>query len=263
MSKGQIVSIHSYRGGTGKSNIAANLAACLCDMGHRVAVLDTDLQSPGVHVLFGFRPDELRVSLIDFLWGKAAIAETAYEVTSRIGTTGDGRCWLVPASMTTKAITRVIEEGYDVARLNAHFDRLLEELELDELLIDTHPGLNRESMLTTAISDVLVVLVRPDQQDYDGTAVLLEVAGKLEIPRVCLVANKVFSQIDQNNLPEKLKEAFGYDVLGVVPLSEDLARLQSRELFVRANPDHEVAHRLRGIAERIASTVHDVAEIPE
>jgi MinD-like ATPase involved in chromosome partitioning or flagellar assembly len=263
VSSGQIVSIHSYRGGTGKSNMTANLAACLCDMGHRVAVLDTDLQSPGVHVLFGFKPGELRVSLIDFLWGKAAIDETAYDVTSRIGTSGDGRCWLVPASMTTKAITRIVEEGYDVNRLNAHFDRLLEELELDELLIDTHPGLNRESMLTTAISDVLIVLVRPDQQDYDGTAVLVEVAGKLEIPHIYLAANKVFSQVDQDDLCEKLKEAFGYEVIGVVPLSEDLARLQSRELFVRANPDHEIAHRIRGIAERIASSVHDVAEIPE
>ena len=49
----KIVSVHSYRGGTGKSNLTANLAACLAAAGKRVAVVDTDIQSPGIHMLFG------------------------------------------------------------------------------------------------------------------------------------------------------------------------------------------------------------------
>jgi MinD-like ATPase involved in chromosome partitioning or flagellar assembly len=40
----QIISIHSYRGGTGKSNITANLAALLAANGRRVGVVDTDIQ---------------------------------------------------------------------------------------------------------------------------------------------------------------------------------------------------------------------------
>ncbi|MHA2160599.1 MAG: nucleotide-binding protein, partial [Candidatus Thorarchaeota archaeon] len=46
---GKIVSIHSFRGGTGKSNIAANLAATAALDGKRVAVMDTDIASPGIH----------------------------------------------------------------------------------------------------------------------------------------------------------------------------------------------------------------------
>ncbi len=49
----QIVSIHSYRGGTGKSNLTANLATAVALTGKRVGVVDTDIQSPGIHVLFG------------------------------------------------------------------------------------------------------------------------------------------------------------------------------------------------------------------
>ena len=49
----KIVSIHSYRGGTGKSNLTANLAVCMAASGKRVAVVDTDIQSPGIHMLFG------------------------------------------------------------------------------------------------------------------------------------------------------------------------------------------------------------------
>lgn len=48
-----IISIHSFRGGTGKSNTTANVAAVLAGEGRHVAVVDTDVQSPGIHVLFG------------------------------------------------------------------------------------------------------------------------------------------------------------------------------------------------------------------
>ena len=54
----QIIAVHSFRGGTGKSNLTANLATSLGLNGKRVAVLDTDLASPGIHVLFDFELDE-------------------------------------------------------------------------------------------------------------------------------------------------------------------------------------------------------------
>ena len=49
----RIISIHSFRGGTGKSNTTANVAALLATEGLRIGVVDTDIQSPGIHVLFG------------------------------------------------------------------------------------------------------------------------------------------------------------------------------------------------------------------
>ena len=52
-----ILAIHSFRGGTGKSNLSANLATCFGLLGKKVAIFDTDLASPGVHVLFGYEAD--------------------------------------------------------------------------------------------------------------------------------------------------------------------------------------------------------------
>jgi MinD-like ATPase involved in chromosome partitioning or flagellar assembly len=247
----QIISVHSYRGGTGKSNVTANLAVCAANRGKKVAVLDTDLQSPGIHVLFGFDQSSIRQTLVDFLWGKCEIQDTVYDVRNKVCPDAPGECWLVPASMTTKAISRILDEGYEASRLNSHFDELMEELDLDALLIDTHPGLNRETMLTSAISDVLVLMIRPDQQDYYGTAVLAEVANKLEIPEIYLVANKVLPGIDDGPLKQQLQEAFGYEVLGMIPLSEQLAALGSRGLFVQEFPDHEVSAEINQIANRL------------
>jgi MinD-like ATPase involved in chromosome partitioning or flagellar assembly len=65
------ISIHSFRGGTGKSNTTANLAALMAMQGHRVGVVDTDILSPGIHVLFKLNLEEMsQYSLNDYLWGK-------------------------------------------------------------------------------------------------------------------------------------------------------------------------------------------------
>ena len=63
----KIISIHSFRGGTGKSNISANLAVTVARAGNRVGVIDTDIQSPGIHILFGLKEDEVDKALNDYL----------------------------------------------------------------------------------------------------------------------------------------------------------------------------------------------------
>ncbi|NDJ78523.1 MAG: P-loop NTPase, partial [Chloroflexi bacterium] len=75
---GKIISIHSFRGGTGKSNLTANVATQMAMRGNRVGIVDTDIQSPGIHVLFGYDETKINKALNDYLWGKAPIEETAY-----------------------------------------------------------------------------------------------------------------------------------------------------------------------------------------
>ncbi len=76
----QIVSIHSFRGGTGKSNTAANLAAQVAMAGKRVGIVDTDIQSPGIHVLFGLDETKMGHTLNEFLRGECSIEDVAFSV---------------------------------------------------------------------------------------------------------------------------------------------------------------------------------------
>ncbi len=249
---GHIISVHSYRGGTGKSNITANLAWLLAQRGRRVAVLDTDLQSPGVHLILGLEKDRITETLTDFLFGKCEMEDVAYDMSATAGvTTPGGALYLLPSSMKVESITRILAEGYDVGRLESHLQKLMKGLRLDVLFIDTHPGLNRETMLTTTLSDCLVLLIRPDSQDFHGTAVVLEVAKRLGVPRIAMVANKVASRIDPASVVDKVKQAFGYEVLGVLPLHEDVATLGSRGLFAAKHPGHAVSLELSSIAEKL------------
>ena len=83
-----------------------------------------------------------------------------------------------------------MHEGYDVALLNEGFRQLIQELSLDVLLLDTHPGLGEETLLSIAMSNALAILLRPDQQDFQGTRVTVSVARKLGVPKMVLVVNK-------------------------------------------------------------------------
>ena len=104
----KIISLHSFRGGTGKSNTTANLAGIIAGRGLRVGVIDTDINSPGIHVLFGLDEDEIKYSLNDYLWGKCEIEKAAYDVTDNLNKNlgegaepipPNGKIFLIPASI--------------------------------------------------------------------------------------------------------------------------------------------------------------------
>src|SRR5690349_631022 len=123
----KIVSIHSFRGGTGKSNLTANLAANVAMNGYRVGIVDTDIQSPGIHAIFGLDQGRISRSLNDFLWERCAVQDAAYDVSSSLDSNRrqTGAIYLVPSSIKSGDIARVLREGYDVGRLNDGFDELI------------------------------------------------------------------------------------------------------------------------------------------
>lgn len=253
----RIVSTHSYRGGTGKSNLTANVAAGLAARGRRVAIVDTDIQSPGIHVLFSVDHQLLKHTLNDYLWGRCRVEETAVDVSAAL-VDAEGRrvneagaVMLVPSSIRTGEIARILKEGYDVSLLNDGFRDLGERLELDYLLIDTHPGVNEETLLSIAISDTLILILRPDHQDYQGTAVTLELARRLEVPQLLLVVNKALAAFDFRQLADRIASTYRAPVAAVLPLSEDMVRLGSAGLFSLLYPDSPYAHAVKTICELI------------
>jgi MinD-like ATPase involved in chromosome partitioning or flagellar assembly len=244
----KIISIHSFRGGTGKSNMTANVATLLAAGGQRIGVVDTDIQSPGIHVLFGMSQETMSRSLNDYLWGRCEIGGAAYDVTSSLDEGLGGRVFLIPSSSNPSDIARVMHDGYDVALLNDGFRKLIRELELDALIIDTHPGLNEETLLSIAVCDALAIVMRPDQQDYEGTSVAVSVARKLSVPRMVLVVNNTPTAFDFAEVKERVETTYECEVAAVLPHSEELMILSSQGIFALRYPDHAVTALYRQVA---------------
>jgi MinD-like ATPase involved in chromosome partitioning or flagellar assembly len=247
----KIISIHSFRGGTGKSNTTANIAALLAVDGARVGVVDTDIASPGIHVLFNLDEGDMTHSLNDYLWGKCTIEQAAQDVTGHIGGEIKGQIFLVPSSIKAGEIARILREGYDVGLLNDGFRDVIEKLHLDYLLIDTHPGLNEETLLSIAISNALVIIMRPDQQDYQGTAVTVDVAKKLDVPKMLMLVNKTPTSLDFEDVRTRVEQIYNAKVGAVLPHSDEMMTLASSGIFSIRYPDHVVTKGLRSLVDQL------------
>ncbi len=248
----RVISIHSYRGGTGKSNFTANLAVTVAMTGKRVGVVDTDIQSPGIHNIFNLDVEKLDKTLNNFLWGQCPIEDVAYNVTENINLQGDGQLFLLPSSMRADDISRILSEGYNVKMLNEGFRQIVKSLQLDYLFIDTHPGLSKETFLSIAICHVLVLILRPDKQDYQGTAVTIDVAKQLKVRQILLVVNKALKSMNFDALRQKIETTYAVPVGGIFPLSEDVVQLASQGVFSLEYPGHYITEEFKKVAQQLS-----------
>jgi septum site-determining protein MinD len=96
-------------------------------------------------------------------------------------------------------------------------------------------------------------VMRPDQQDYEGTRVTLSVARKLKVPDLVLVVNKTPPLFDLDEVRERVEKAYECEVTAVLPHSDELMTLSSAGIFALRYPDHPVTGLYRQIAARLTA----------
>lgn len=244
------VSVLSFRGGTGKTNLVANVAWLAARRGGRVALVDTDLRSPGAHVVLGVDGSRLAFTLTDFVGGHCELREAALDVSSELEVREPGRLVLVPGRVRLDALTSMAEEGHDPQRLHGALAALREQFPLDLVLIDSRPGLNPQSLVTAPVSDLWMVLVRDDAQDLEGTRVLVEAAERIGLAELLLVPTMTVDDADgQREFVERLVESFGRQVAAPIPRTAELAALGSAALFARKHPEHALTQSYAQLAD--------------
>ncbi|MCX4802796.1 AAA family ATPase [Streptomyces sp. NPDC058682] len=228
--------VHSHRGGTGKSSVLANLALLLAGEGRRVGVVDTDIQSPTLDLLFRLGPG---ASLTDYLLGRCEIETTAQQA-------GAPGLYVVPARTGTAALREIMAGGYDVGLLPEGFDRLAAHFALDVLLLDTHAGLNNESVTAMASADVLMIMARADRIDLSGVEETIALAGRLTCRRN-LVLSMAPEGIDRDAARRRSEAVYGAPLAGILPYSPEMAALYGERIFAEAHPDHPLVGEFRTI----------------
>jgi MinD-like ATPase involved in chromosome partitioning or flagellar assembly len=162
-----------------------------------------------------------------------------------------GQLFLIPSSIRVDEISRVLREGYDVHLLNEGMRDLIEKLALDVLLIDTHPGLNEETLMSIAIADSLVIIMRPDQQDYQGTGVTIDLARELDIPHMMLIINQVPQVFNFADVKAHIEHIYDCEVAAVLPHSHEMLSFASSGVFVQHYPDHPITQALREVTRKL------------
>lgn len=243
----KIISIHSFRGGTGKSNITANLGYCLASRGKKVCIVDTDVQSPGIHVPLRLE-NSSKATLNDYLFKSKRIEEVAVDI-SKTFDLNPNTFYLIPSSIKTNEIARILKEGYSITTLANGFREINAKLHLDYLLIDTHPGLNEETLLSIAMSNILFIIMRPDEQDIQGTSVTIEVARKLTVEKTEIIINMVPPSYDLGQVRTEVESKFNCNVIEVLPHTYKLTELGSKDLLCRCLKNEIWAQKIINIVE--------------
>jgi MinD-like ATPase involved in chromosome partitioning or flagellar assembly len=95
------------------------------------------------------------------------------------------------------------------------------------------------------------VVLRPDCQDYQGTAVIVELATMLSVSEMLLVVNKTLPGLDVATYREQLEAAYEVAVAEILPFSEEMMHLASSEIFSIRHPDHPLTEAVEAIGKQI------------
>jgi MinD-like ATPase involved in chromosome partitioning or flagellar assembly len=242
---------HSFHHGVGRSNITANMAFLLAAKGLRVAVIDTDTNSPTLHTLFGLKETHFSHSFNDFLWGQIEIEQAAYNITATVDARLQGQIYLVPASTGLDKSARVLGNPQDVQLLNQGCRRLIDVLNLDALLIDTQPGVSDEALVSITVSDMLIIILRLNPGDFQGTGVTVDLVRRLDVPQIALIVNEAPVNLDVKEITKQLKQAYQCDVAAILPHADEMMALANNDLFVRRYPHHPMTTILSQAAARL------------
>ncbi|WP_433210488.1 FxSxx-COOH system tetratricopeptide repeat protein [Dactylosporangium sp. CS-047395] len=190
---GQVVTFYSYKGGTGRTMAVANVAWILASAGHRVLVVDWDLESPGVHRFFHpfLKDPQLHTSdgVIDLIREYAAIAASQpdpadlpaadvrrYAVSLDWRFAGGGELDLLPAGRQGPAYSATVStfdwpsfyDGLGGAAFLAALRDNMREL-YDFVLIDSRTGLSDSAGICTVLMpDTVVNCFTLSTQSIDG-----------------------------------------------------------------------------------------------
>ncbi len=178
------IAIHSYKGGTGKTTIAANAAALLVKMGKRVALLDLDVYAPSLHNYFKMTPKKW---INDFLDNNADIYETMIDITTALYNENKekheksimGKLYTGFSNPSRDAIFKFeISNSTDYwkkqfRKLVFLREQMITKLDIEYIIIDTSPGIRHWSINALSIADKLILTMKMDDLDIEGTKKLL------------------------------------------------------------------------------------------
>ena len=184
------ISVHSYKGGTGKTTFLLNIAGSLAKSGKKTLAVDYDLRAPSFQSYFKLAEP---IFLSNYLLDDYSISKAIFPCK----TNKDIKLDLVFSSMEflQQHSKQRDQLSRDDAKFLAKLYQMQQELkkEYDYLLFDTIPGFFYRSIDALMVSDIIMVVATPSTSNVLG---LLELCNNIysmmrEDSKMILLINKI------------------------------------------------------------------------
>lgn len=233
--RGQIVTLASATGGCGKTFLATNLAYLLSRQpGHRVCIVDLDLQFGEVSTALHLRP---RYTICDLLAREDDGSEMSSVIEEYIVRHESGVAVLAAPRDPSEA-DRI--EPPDVTRV---LQAVRENF--DTVIVDTPPYLSEVVLAAFDLSDSLYAIATLDLPSVRNMGVFLSTMERLKIPadNVRLILNK--AERDVGIDVDQVKKLFPQGFSAVLPYAKEVSRSINLGLpVVAASPTAEISRRI-------------------
>ena len=244
------VAIHSYKGGTGKTQISVNLALIWAMKGRNVCLLDYDFRAPSIGTLFRIQDSSFWIN--DYLMGRRDIDQVLVDVSAQLHI--NGKLLLGLANPSLKAVGEAIGQNEKVQfrslkRTTKAQKTLLNDFGIEYIIIDTSPGPLYSSLNAVYASDVLLVVLKRDRSDMVGTVRMLEEVYSASLSEKRIIVNMVPPQLDLGRIKVEVEEKLKVPVIGVIPCYCDFSIAGGESLFALEQPRHGFIEALRKIGE--------------
>jgi MinD-like ATPase involved in chromosome partitioning or flagellar assembly len=245
-----IITVHSYKGGTGKTLIAANLAMIYASRGKNVCLLDLDLRAPSLSSTF---KNKKQYWINDYLNRACKIDRVLNDCTPNY--LKEGKLFVGVANPSTVAIREITakDRSWEMEALGRLFNlkaSLIDEMLFDYVILDSSPGLQYSSINAIVAADLVLVVTSIDKSDVQGTQRMIHDLYELFEKKTGIIKNKVPETLISERNPMKL-ETNQLPVVGLVPCSCDVLRCGGKYLFASKRPDHAITKTFQKIVTKI------------
>jgi pilus assembly protein CpaE len=231
-----VICVLGLKGGSGKTLTSVNLAVSLADLGHKVAILDLDLQFGDIALAMGLTPMR---TIYDLVRSGGSLDSDKLEDFLMEHPSG-ARALLAPVRPDQAAMITV--------PFLSEVQRLLGEM-FDFVVIDTPPNFAPEVIsVVDASTDVCVVAMR-DTLSLKNTKLGLETLERMEYDRrrVKILLNRANTNVGIER--EDVLAILGRDVDILVPSHREITRSVNQGSPIALQRGHEAAKAYRSLAE--------------
>ena len=278
------IAFHSYKGGTGKTTLACNLAGSLAKKGHRVFLLDLDVSAPSIQAYFEKEPKKW---VNDFLLDTADVDDFALDLTylingndKNVTQENKGKLWVGFSNPKKEEIYKIEGGKEEISKMQLlrKFillrERLISDYGIDYLIVDTSPGIRYWSINALAIADILFLTLKMGDLDIDGTKKMADdIYGSLTKfgAKSYLILNRVAGFCVPNNMKntlsaneshfnhnlltqqpdvnDRISKMVGMEVISAIPCYCDIQFSRKEFLTVLNYPSHPFAEQINHLSE--------------